>query len=49
MAPAAKARYIRDANLKALYGISLPITKNSYASREESARSAAALLAESDR
>ncbi|HJU02351.1 MAG TPA: endonuclease VII domain-containing protein [Actinomycetes bacterium] len=24
MAPAAKARYIRDANLKALYGISLP-------------------------
>ena len=24
MAPFAKARYIRDANLKALYGISLP-------------------------
>ena len=23
-APVAKARYIRDANLKALYGISLP-------------------------
>jgi hypothetical protein len=27
MAPVAKARYLRDANLKALYGISLPLLR----------------------
>jgi hypothetical protein len=43
MAPAAKARYIRDANLKALYGISLSNTSSCWNSRVASAPSAVAL------
>jgi hypothetical protein len=42
MAPAAKARYIRDANLKALYGISLVQYERLLKSRAESAPSAVA-------